>query len=120
MTYEELKNAKVSDVIAANALELLESIKSYIGVTWNEEDDDIRELVMEGMQYLNEKTGEDINYNKDYVARGLLKDYCRYTRNYSKEFFEENFLTQITGLQYKYATKEIESIEGDTNAQSKT
>mgnify|MGYP002082903014 CR=1 FL=1 len=85
---------------------LLEKVKKYLHVTWNDEDDDLKELIEEAKQYLNEKTGTAIEYEKDLVALGLLKDYCRYTRNYSKEYFEQNFLNEIQNLQFKYAINE--------------
>lgn len=89
--------------------ELLEEVKSYIHVTWNDEDEEINKLIQEAKQYLSEKTGTAINFKTDLVAKGLLKDYCRYVRNFSKEYFEKNFLNEIQNLQFKYA------IEGDSN-----
>lgn len=97
---------------------LLENIKVYLNITWNEEDESIKDLILEAKQYLSEKTGTVINFEEDLVALGLLKDYCRYTRNYSKEYFEQNFLEQILHLQLKYATQKNEgdSNEGKTEA----
>ena len=86
--------------------DLLEKVKKYIHITWNDEDDSIKELIEEAKQYLNEKTGTAIKYKEDLVALGFLKDYCRYTRNYSKEYFEQNFLNELQNLQLKYAINE--------------
>jgi len=91
---------------------LLYEVKPYIHVTWDDEDKEINDLILEAKQYLSEKVGTEINYDKDLVAKGLLKDYCRYVRNFSKEYFEKNFLNEIQNLQFKYA---IETNEGDTN-----
>ncbi len=90
---------------------LLEETKSYINVTWNEEDREINKIVLEAKQYLSEKVGTEIDFDKDLVAKGLLKDYVRYVRNKSKEYFEQNFLNEIQNLQFKYAIN-----EGDKNA----
>ena len=90
---------------------LLEETKSYINVTWNEEDREINKIVLEAKQYLSEKAGTEIDFDKDLVAKGLLKDYVRYVRNKSKEYFEQNFLNEIQNLQFKYAIN-----EGDKNA----
>lgn len=91
---------------------LLEDVKYYLHITWNDEDEDINSIVLEAKQYLSEKVGTVIDYDKDLTAKGLLKDYCRYVRNYSKEFFEKNFLNEIQNLQLKYA---IEDNKGDSN-----
>lgn len=90
---------------------LLEETKSYINVTWDEEDREINKIVLEAKQYLSEKVGTEIDFDKDLVAKGLLKDYVRYVRNKSKEYFEQNFLNEIQNLQFKYAIN-----EGDKNA----
>ena len=90
--------------------ELLDEVKEYIHVTWYEEDEEINRIILEAKQYLSEKVGTVINYNKDLIAKGLLKDYCRYVRNLSKEYFEKNFLNEIQNLQFKYAVA-----EGDSN-----
>lgn len=91
---------------------LLKEVKGYLHVTWKDENKDINKIILEAKQYLLEKTGTDINYDEDLVAKGLLKDYCRYVRNYSKEYFEKNFLNEIQNLQLKYA---IEDNKGDSD-----
>ena len=82
---------------------LLAEVKSYNRITWDEEDDDINKIILEAKQYLSEKIGTVIDFKKDLIALGLLKDYVRYARNYSKEYFEQNFLNEIQSLQLKYA-----------------
>lgn len=86
--------------------ELLADVKDYLHITWGDEDDSVNKLILEAKQYLKEKLGTAVNYNKDLVALGLLKDYCRYVRNYSKEYFEKNFVNELLHLQLKYAVKE--------------
>lgn len=90
--------------------ELLDEVKEYLHITWDEEDKEINRIILEAKQYLSEKVGTVIDYNKDLIAKGLLKDYCRYVRNFSKEYFEKNFLNEIQNLQFKYAVA-----EGDSN-----
>ena len=89
--------------------ELLADVKDYLHITWNDEDTAINKIILESKQYLNEKLGTVVNFNEDLVALGLLKDYCRYVRNYSKEYFEKNFLNEILNLQLKYSTVEGEN-----------
>ena len=103
--------------------ELLD-VKDYLHITWDEENESVKKLISEAKQYLSKKVGTGINFEKDLVAYGLLKDYCRYVRNYSKEYFEKNFLNEIQSLQLKYAIDENEVkksqlkyavIEGDSS-----
>ncbi len=93
--------------------ELLTDVKDYLHITWDDENNVINKLILEAKQYLNEKIGTAVDYNKDLVALGLLKDYCRYVRNYSKEYFEKNFLNEILNLQLKYSTSESEGENDD-------
>lgn len=94
---------------------LLKEVKDYLHITWIEEDENIKELISEAQQYLSGKTGTEIDFEKDLVAKGLLKDYCRYVRNFSKEYFEKNFLNELQNLQFIYAINENVSSEGDSN-----
>ena len=87
-------------------IKLLEQVKDYLHVTWEEENNNIYNTILEGKQYLSEKIGTVIDFKTDLVALGLLKDYVRYVRNYSKEYFEQNFLNDIQSLQLKYAISE--------------
>lgn len=91
---------------------LLEEVKDYLHITWDEEDENINKIILEAKQYLNGKTGTAIDYDKDLIAKGLLKDYCRYVRNYSKEYFEKNFLNEIQNIQLQYA---ISNNKGDSD-----
>lgn len=95
-------------------MEELLDVKEYLHITWDEENESINKLILEAKQYLSEKVGTEIDYKKDLVAYGLLKDYCRYVRNYSKEYFEKNFLNEIQNLQFKYAIDEGDSNERET------
>lgn len=91
--------------------ELLKEVKSHLRITWSEEDDDISKLIKEAKQHLSEKVGAKIDYSIDLSARRLLKEYCRYVRNYSKEYFEQNFIDDIVSLQLKYASEDLEDGE---------
>lgn len=112
MTYEEIKNLEVNEsVLEEIESVLLKEVKSYLSITWNEEDEDIRNLITEAKQHLSEKIGAEINYSEDLTARRLLKEYCRYVRNYSKEYFEQNFIDNIVFLQLKYASEDLKNGE---------
>lgn len=97
---------------------LLGEVKDYLHITWGEEDETINNIILEAKQYLDEKTGTAIDYDKDLIAKGLLKDYCRYARNYSKEYFEKNFLNEIQNIQFKYAISDSEGGSDERKTES--
>lgn len=87
---------------------LLEEVKVHLNITWNDSvtNDSILKTIEEANYYLVDKSGKEIDYSVDLHAKALLKDYCRYVRNYSFEYFETNFLNQIWSLIFRYADKE--------------
>ena len=88
---------------------LLEEVKTYLKITWddNRTNAEITALIEQANYYLLNKTGvEEIDYTEDLDAKSILKDYCRYVRNYSLEYFEENFASHVWSLILKYANQE--------------
>ena len=107
MADKENKNLAIDETpIQEDNVSLLEEVKSYLKITWEDEDEHISKLIIEAKQHLSEKVGAEINFLKDFSAKRLLKEYCRYVRNYSKEYFEQNFINDILFLQLKYANSE--------------
>lgn len=111
MTYDEIKKTKINEILLQGDEMLLEEVKNHLNITWNDEDKEIIKLANEAKHYLHIKIGTDINYAEDLLARRLLKEYCRYVRNYSKEYFEQNFIDDIVFLQLKYASEDLENGE---------
>lgn len=88
--------------------DLLKEVKDYLKITWNDEvtNSNITKFILQGIETINGLVGVDIDYDKDLESRSLLKDYCRYARHYSLEYFEDNFQKTILRLQINYAVKE--------------
>lgn len=91
---------------------LLEEIKNYLDITWEDEatDQKLRGLIASGMNYLNEKAGEALDYTVDGEGLTLLKDYVRYARDGALDVFENNYLHLLLSMQNNrkvkaYATK---------------
>ena len=87
---------------------LVKEVKDYLKITWDDEitNSNINNFISQGIMFINNLTGTTIDYEKDLDARSLLKDYCRYAREYSLEYFEDNYQKTILRLQIKYAIKE--------------
>lgn len=85
---------------------MLEEVKKYLAITWNDDitNTNVENSINEGKGYLQEIVGSSIDFDTDKIARALLKDYCRYVRNYSLEYFEVNFQSALIKLQLKYAS----------------
>lgn len=111
MTYDEIKKTKISEILLQGDEALLEEVKNHLSITWDDENKEITKLVNEAKYYINTKIGIEINYTEDLLGRRLLKEYCRYVRNYSKEYFEQNFIDDIVFLQLKYASEDLENGE---------
>lgn len=88
---------------------LLNEVKSYLRITWNEEDGNISNMINRAVSYLNEKAGVTIDFDLDQLARQLLLDRCRYVYNHVPEEFEDNFLSDINSLQLRYVEVEVET-----------
>lgn len=80
---------------------LLEEIKNYLDITWEDEatDQKLRGLIASGINYLNEKAGEALDYTVDSEGLTLLKDYVRYARDGALDVFENNYLHLLLSMQ---------------------
>lgn len=77
---------------------LLEIVKDYLRITWDEEDVAISDMIERCISYFLSR-GIDVNFAEHTVAQQLLLDRCRYVRNYKAEEFEDNFMSDILNLQ---------------------
>lgn len=80
-------------------MSLLEEVKSYLKITWDDEDGFITSLIDRGKAKLNELAGAELDFETEGQARSLLFDYVRYAYNNASEYFEENFRAEILRLQ---------------------
>lgn len=84
---------------------LLDSVKNYLNITWDDgaTDRKISGLIASGMAYLNLKYGEEADYTQDGMPRTLLMDYVRYARDSALDVFENNYLSLLLGMQNERA-----------------
>lgn len=80
---------------------LLDEIKNFLDVTWKDEATDKKYsgLIASGMNYLNEKAGEDLDYTADGEGLTLLREYVRYARDGALDVFENNYLHLLLSMQ---------------------
>ena len=72
---------------------LLPDIKNYLDITWSDDalDKKIWDITVAGMLYLDSKIGAAQDYTAPGLARALLMDYVRYTRDGAADIFEHNY-----------------------------
>jgi hypothetical protein len=86
--------------------EELEEIKSYLKITWDDEDSDIQLIIDRGKSRLKGLSGVELDFETEGLARELLFEYCRYAYNNAVEYFEENFQQEILRLQLQTGVNE--------------
>ena len=80
---------------------MLQKVKAYLKITWDDEDTAITDLITRGKKKLEGLAGAELDFDTEGLARSLLFDYCRYAYNNASEYFEENFQRKILRLQLK-------------------
>jgi hypothetical protein len=78
---------------------MLEEVKKYLGVTWDDEDAKIQNIIDRGKKRLEGLTGGTLDFTSPGLPKDLLLNYCRYDYNNAVEYFEENFQAEILRLQ---------------------
>lgn len=86
---------------------MLEAVKNYLKITWDDEDAAIQDIIEQSKAYLNELVGAELDFEQKGLARSLLFDRCRYAYNNASEYFEENFQREILRLQLKVGVSEL-------------
>lgn len=78
---------------------MLQKVKDYLKINWNDEDDFLISLIIRGQTKLQELAGAELDFEAEGQARSLLFDFVRYAYNNASEYFEENFRKEILRLQ---------------------
>lgn len=92
---------------------MLQAVKNYLKITWNDEDSHIQGIIDRGQAYLNDLTGAELDYETDGQPKALLLDYCRYVYNNASEYFEENFARELLRLQLQEGIKAMAEVVPD-------
>lgn len=90
---------------------MLDAVKDYLKITWDDEDAALQSLIERGKAYLNDLTGAELDFDSNGPARSLLLDYCRYVYNNASEYFEENFASELLRLQLQMGVKALGKVE---------
>ena len=93
-------------------MSLLNNVKDYLKITWDDEDNNLQGIISRGKNYLQDLTGTELDFEVEGQPKSLLLDYCRYAYNNALEYFEENFHKELRRLILQEAVKEYADEEG--------
>ena len=103
--------------IKNNISVLLNELKNYLDITWEDDQTDIKLLGMieRGMKYLNRVAGTELDFTVNDKPKELLFDYCRYVRSNALEMFQQNYLHELLSLQMDAEVGAYEATSTNTN-----
>lgn len=91
--------------------ELLEDVKDYLHISWEDEttDKNIIGMIKRGMAYLQKVAGvSSLDFTKEDTPKALLLDYVRYANSQALELFETNFRGELLSLHLEYQAKGVD------------
>lgn len=91
---------------------MLQDVKDYLKITWDDEDAALLSLIERGKGYLLKLTGA-LDFELEDLGKQLLLDYCRYARNNALEFFQQNFAQDILLLSLGKGIEEMKAEDED-------
>ena len=89
--------------------ELLEEVKDNLFVTWSENDNQIKIIILKSMNYLQSKVSQTLtieDFSSYETEHTLLIERCRYDWNNALDEFEKNYASEILAFIQKYALKD--------------
>lgn len=81
--------------------ELLDDIKTSLDVTWTDEDNDDKYVILiaSSIAYLEKMAGQELDFKEDGPPLELLRERVRYARDNALDVFENNYRHEILALQ---------------------
>ena len=88
--------------------ELLEEVKNYLDITWEDEatDQKVEGMINRGKARLEEIAGARLSFQIPGLPQSLLLDYCRYAYSNALEMFWKNFRDELVALNIQYGDME--------------
>jgi hypothetical protein len=78
--------------------ELLVELKSRLRITWNDEDEHLKRILVGAMAYLLDLTGASFDFSEDSPPKTLMLERARYVYNNAADEFEINFKNELKRL----------------------
>lgn len=90
---------------------LLLDVKNSLDITWEDEATDrkLSGFTQAGINYLDSKAGEKLEYQRGSDAWALLMEYVRYARDGAMDVFENNYRHLILAMQHERMMQRAQS-----------
>lgn len=100
--------------MANNTASLLEDVRRYLDITWNDPEGDqkLSGIIARGQKYIDRIAGSELNYTTEDKPRELLFDYIRYVRSNALDEFQTNYLHELLALQADEEVKRHDQEQG--------
>ena len=97
--------------MAALPIGLLDSVKDYLDITWNDDrtDKKLTGIIERGIKYINHVSGSENNYTIEDKPKELLLDYCLYVRSNALSVFIKSYEPELLSLQIAQGVKDYEA-----------
>ena len=95
---------------------LLQEFKAKARITWDDNDSDLEDIILEADNYLTTLTNASFDYEKERWVKTLLLERCRYDYHNALEEFERNFVDELKRLTLEVAIGRV----GVLNEQAST
>lgn len=92
---------------------LLEDVKSYLNITWDDNsiDQKLQGMIERGKQVIDRYGCDTYNYEQEGLPRSLLLNYVMYENSGILEEFKENYKDDLISLQIESRLKNAKVIE---------
>lgn len=92
-------------------LRLIPDVKDYLDITWDDPATDRKAAgwTRAGVNYLDGKAGERLDYTSGSDGWALLMEYARYARDGALDVFENNYRHLILAMQHERKMKRADS-----------
>ena len=90
--------------------QLLQDIKDYLHITWEDEktDKNLTGMIKREMKKLDDIAGLNLDFTIEDSPRELLFDYVRYANSQALEVWEKNFQSELLSLHLESQASLIE------------
>ena len=86
--------------------ELLKEVKDNLYISWDDNDDQVKSIIVRSARYLQTKVSQALAFNTDSDEYVLLLERCRYDWNNALDEFEKNYASEILAFIQNYALQD--------------
>lgn len=92
--------------------DLKKDLKSRLRITWDDEDEQLENLINRAKAYLSNLTGASFDFSKEEWPKEIFLERCRYVYNNAADEFEKNFQHELSRLILQVALGKVGVVDG--------